>query len=114
MSSILVQLLRRPSHNYSVDVKNVEDKPHLEYEFNFAVLDETLHVLIDVTPNDEDYSLLLIMLPDGLIAFDKKHGMNLVDKVTNILNKYFGDYLVDGSENVYAGVPVEKFEEFLD
>jgi len=114
MSSILVHLLRRPSHNYSVDVKNVEDKPLLEYDFTFDVPDGTLNVLIEVLPNEEDHSLFITMLPDGIIAFDKKYGTNLVDKANIILNNYFGDYLADGCENVYAGVPVEKFEEFLD
>lgn len=114
MSSILVQLLRHPLNNCRVDVKTVDDKPVLEYGFTFDVLDGTLNVLIVVLPNEEDHSLMIKMLPDGLTDFDKEHGTNLVDKVSIILSKYFGDYLEDGSENVYVGVPVEKFEEFLD
>ena len=114
MSSILVQLLRHSLNNCKVDVKTVEDKPVLEYGFTFDVMDGTLNVLIEVLPNEEDHSLLITMLPDGLNAFDMEHGTNLVDKATTILNKYFGEYLVDGSENVYVGVPVEKFEDFLN
>jgi hypothetical protein len=114
MSSVLVQLLRHKLSNCSVDVKTLDEKAVLEYKFSFDVPGGKLNVLIEVTPNEEEHSLLVTMLSEEIQAFDVNNGTNLETKANAILNKYFGEYLAEGCENTYVGVPVEKFEEFLD
>ena len=114
MSSILVQLLRHKLNNCRVDVKTLDEKPVLEYNFTFEVPDGNLNVLIEVTPNEEEHTLSVIMLSEEIQGFDRENGTDLVSKANEILDKYFGEYLAEGCENTYVGVPVEKFEEFLE